>query len=163
MGLEIDGRELSESVLSREFDSASVGIRAPNDSPLRGRFKHISFQPDSMAVEPLEFFDPGDEENNIEWSPVEGYPDGIHEKVLYRDEEDGSHSRLIRVEAGIETEEPFEHDFFEEVFVLEGWMIDHRLDKEYGTGYYAMHPPGMIHGPFSFPVGLLAFEARYYR
>jgi hypothetical protein len=113
-----------------------------------------------MPTEDKEFFDPmGDAA--IEWEPVEGYPDGIYEKVLYMDD-DGGHSRILRFDPGVETEEVLSHDFYEEVIILEGGLIDKTLDAVFTKGEYACRTPGMEHGPYEVPVGCLTFETRYY-
>jgi hypothetical protein len=110
----------------------------------------------------MEFFDPSADDSPVEWEPVEDYPDGIYEKVFYRDE-DGSHSRIIHFEPGVETEEVLAHDFYEEVYIIEGGLIDKTLDEVFTAGMYACRTPGMEHGPYDIPVGCTTFEVRYYR
>ena len=115
-----------------------------------------------MPTEDKEFFDPTAEDSGIEWEPVEGYPDGIYEKVLYMDD-DGSHSRYLKFEPGVETDEVLTHDFYEEVWILEGGLIDKTLDEVFTAGMYACRTPGMEHGPYSIPVGCKTFEVRYFK
>jgi hypothetical protein len=49
---------------------------------------------------------------------------GVSEKILSRDPATGDVTRLLRFEAGVETAETIAHDFWEEVWILEGEVID---------------------------------------
>lgn len=83
------------------------------------------------------------------------------EKILSCDEETGVCSRLYLLEPGCETRGVITHDFWEEVYILQGGLIDLRLKKVFTAGMYACRPPGMKHGPYFVPVGCLTFEVRY--
>ena len=107
-----------------------------------------------------EFFDP---EQQIGWQPVEGYPDGIYERVLSRDPESGDYTRLLYFSPGIETTERLVHDFWEEVYIAQGYLLDKTLNQKFPAGMYACRPPGMEHGPYSTPEGCVTFEIRYRR
>ena len=65
---------------------------------------------------------------------------GISEKVLSRDES-GDTTRLLRLDRGVESNEVITHDFWEEVIILEGSLIDTRLNQEFTKGMYACRPP----------------------
>ena len=58
------------------------------------------------------------------WETPEGYPAGIKQKILASDIDEagkkGSRSRLLKFDPGTYTTEPFIHDHWEEVFLLEG-------------------------------------------
>ena len=58
---------------------------------------------------------------------LEGYPDGITQKILVSDlDEDGksgSRTRILRFIAGEYTTAPFVHDHWEEVYLVEGDLI----------------------------------------
>lgn len=54
------------------------------------------------------------------------------------------------------------HDFWEELVILEGSIIDLKLDQEFTAGMVACRPPGMEHGPWVSPNGCKIFEVRYY-
>ena len=43
---------------------------------------------------------------------------GIYERILSMDPETGNYTRLLKVEAGVETTETIAHDFWEEIWVL---------------------------------------------
>ena len=55
------------------------------------------------------------------------------------------------------------HDFWEEVIILEGSLVDTRLNQEFTKGMYGCRPPGMVHGPYKSPNGCITFECRYYK
>jgi hypothetical protein len=110
-----------------------------------------------------EFFRPDD----LPWQPVEGSPTGgaggagIDEKVLSRDPRTGDVTRLLRMAPGTETTDTIAHDFWEEVWILEGAVTDVGLGRTFSKGMYACRPPGMRHGPYRSQGGVLLFETRY--
>lgn len=111
-----------------------------------------------MTKEEREFFDV----SAIEWQPVRGGPEGIYEKILSRDPDTGSYTRILRFDPGVETTETLSHDFWEEVYILEGGLIDVGKGKTFTVGMYACRPPGMQHGPYRVPIGCVTLEMRYY-
>jgi hypothetical protein len=118
-----------------------------------------------MPKAELEFFAP----DHLPWEPVAASPTGgaggrgVHQKILSRDAETGDVTRLLRFDAGVETTESIAHDFWEEVFILEGELIDLGKRQTFTAGMYACRPPGMIHGPYRVPGGCTTFEIRYRR
>lgn len=103
------------------------------------------------------------------WHTPPGYPDGIEQKFLAGrlDEENhtGNRTRLLRFLPGARTARPFVHDYWEEVYLLEGDLVVG--DPSSGTTSYAAHtyacrPPGILHGPFSSEAGCLLLEIHYY-
>ncbi|MBI4522848.1 MAG: cupin domain-containing protein [Deltaproteobacteria bacterium] len=104
---------------------------------------------------------------SVQWKAVEGGSgvtgEGITERVLSYDAKSGDTTRLLRLAPGVDTNEVITHDFWEEVIILEGSLIDKRLNKEFTKGMYACRPPGMIHGPYRSPNGCTTFEVRYYK
>ena len=112
-----------------------------------------------MPKPEYEFFDP----EAIPWRPVDGAPPGLAERVLSRDPETGDVTRLLRFEPGTDTS-PLgvqRHDFWEEVWILEGALHDLSLDQTFTKGMYACRPPRMPHGPWRAPEGCTTFEIRY--
>ena len=101
------------------------------------------------------------ETESIPWEPVEGYP-GVYEKVLNKDPETGSVSRLLKYEPGTVTNDVLQHDFYEEIYVLSGTLIDMGKNLTLKAGYYGYRRPGMVHGPYSSPDGMMTFEIRNY-
>jgi hypothetical protein len=53
------------------------------------------------------------------------------------------------------------HDFWEEIFIIDGDLTDLRLGETFSKGMYACRPPGMKHGPWSSRHGCLLIEFRY--
>jgi len=118
-----------------------------------------------MPKPELEFFRP----DHIPWQPVTGSPTagvggpGLREKILSRDGESGDVTRLLKFDAGVETKEPIAHDFWEEVWILEGELIDLGKQQTFTAGMYACRPPGMVHGPYRVPNACMTLEFRYYK
>jgi hypothetical protein len=116
-----------------------------------------------MPKPELEFFAP----DRLVWEPVAASPtggaggSGVRQKILSRDAETGDLTRLLRFDAGVETTEAIAHDFWEEVWILEGELIDLGTGQTFTAGMYACRPPGMIHGPYRVPAGCLTLEIRY--
>lgn len=112
-----------------------------------------------MPKREIEFIDV---DTHYEWKPVEGDTLGIKEKILSRDPETKSYTRLLKFPPGIKTAETLVHDFWEEVLIVEGELIDLAKNQTFGAGFYACRPPGMKHGPYHIPRGCTTFEIRYY-
>jgi hypothetical protein len=112
-----------------------------------------------------EFSDPID----IPWRAVAGSPGagaggaGVEEKILAHDPDTGDVTRLLRFAAGVETSDTIAHDFWEEVWILDGEMIDVAKRQTFRAGMYACRPPGMVHGPYRVPRGCMMLEMRYYK
>jgi hypothetical protein len=58
------------------------------------------------------------------WSTPPGYPTGIEQKILAgaldENERSGTRTRLLRFAPGVFTTEPFVHEYWEEVYLIEG-------------------------------------------
>ena len=99
-----------------------------------------------------------------EWRVPEGnVVDGIHERILSEDPESGSYTRQLRFAPGADSSANGVqvHDFWEEVFIIEGDLTDLRLGETFTAGMYACRPPGMEHGPWRSASGVLMLEIRY--
>lgn len=107
-----------------------------------------------------EFFDV----TEIDWTPVPGGVEGLTERILAPDNQGGVASRMLRFAPGTNTARMgvLKHDFWEEVFILEGSLHDLILDKTFSAGDYACRPPGMQHGPWESPGGCITIEVRYH-
>lgn len=116
-----------------------------------------------MPKPELEFFRP----DHLPWEAVAASPTsgaggpGIRQKILSRDEATGDVTRLLRFDAGVETTETISHDFWEEVWILDGELIDLGKRQTFTAGMYACRPPGMLHGPYRVPRGCMTLEIRY--
>jgi hypothetical protein len=94
------------------------------------------------------------------WEPIEGQP-GLSERILAGDKSSHDQTRMLRFAPGTVTQETLEHEFWEEVYILEGSIRDLRLDENFTAGMYACRPPGMPHGPWEAKDGCITFEVRY--
>ena len=111
--------------------------------------------------------------NSPDWKLPEGYaPDsGALELIISGslDEENkrGSRTRILRFPPGLVTYDAIVHDYWEEVFMLEGDMTvgadENGEGGESFEGYtYAVRPPGAWHGPFRSVNGCYLLEIHYY-
>ena len=75
----------------------------------------------------------------------------------------GVATRVLRFAPGTDTSRNGvqRHDFWEEVYILEGSITDLRLGETFTAGMYASRPPGMEHGPWVSAEGCVTFEVRY--
>jgi hypothetical protein len=105
------------------------------------------------------------------WEVPPGYPDGIMQKILASDIDErrktGSRSRLLRLDPGAYSTEPFIHDHWEEVYLVSGDLIvGNDANGDGGEPFlaptYACRPPGVHHGPFKSEGGCILFEIHYY-
>ena len=98
-----------------------------------------------------------------EWRAASGKVTGIWQQVLSADPEMGAYTGLTRYEPGTDTSPngPACHDYWEEIFILEGDLTDLRLGQTFHQGMYACRPPGMVHGPWRSESGVVMLEIRY--
>jgi hypothetical protein len=105
------------------------------------------------------------------WQAVPGYPAGIQEKILSGSLDEkyhaGSRTRLLRFEPGVHTTAPFVHDYWEEVYLLDGDLTvgndaQGRGGESFPKGTYACRPPGAAHGPFKSNGGCMLLEIHYF-
>jgi hypothetical protein len=105
------------------------------------------------------------------WHTPTGYPREIEQKILagalYEITRTGARTRLLRFRPGAQTERPFVHDYWEEVYLLTGDLIvgDQKSGaalQTFAPNTYACRPPGVYHGPFRSDQGCLLLEFHYY-
>jgi len=113
-----------------------------------------------MPKPEFEFFDP----MSLPSQSVGGVP-GLTEKILSRDTETGDHTRMLEFAPGTDTSSMGvqRHDFWEEVWIIEGSLHDLTLNQTFCAGMYACRPPGMPHGPWRSEDGCRTFELRYFK
>jgi len=108
---------------------------------------------------------------SVGWETPPGYPAGIQQQILagYLDETNkrGYRTRHLRFAPGTYTSAPFVHDYWEEVYLLEGDLTVG--SDELGEGgesflppTYACRPPGTFHGPFKSVNGCMLLEVHLY-
>lgn len=105
------------------------------------------------------------------WERPSGYPPGIEQKILAgtldEGRRSGSRTRLLRFAPGVFTTAPFVHEYWEEVYLLEGDLTvgndaAGNGGESFPPGTYACRPPGAVHGPFKSHDGCLLLEIHYY-
>lgn len=105
------------------------------------------------------------------WEIPPGYPAGIEEKILSgmlnEETRRGHRTRLLRFQPGAFTDKPFNHKYWEEVYLLSGDLIvgnDPRGNGEetFLSPTYACRPPNTPHGPFKSEQGCLLLEVHYF-
>lgn len=104
--------------------------------------------------------------STIPWTPAHpDVPEGLDEQILAREGDAGPVTRMLRFAPGCDTSPAGVqvHDFWEEVYIVEGSLCDLRLDQTFSAGQFACRPPGMPHGPWTSEEGCLTFEVRYTR
>jgi hypothetical protein len=103
--------------------------------------------------------------HTTEERPWRALGNGLHERALAGDSASGDFTRMLRLEPGADTSASGTqvHDFWEEIYILEGEQYDIRLGERQVAGSYACRPPGMPHGPWKSDTGCLLFEVRYNR
>ena len=117
---------------------------------------------DISNMKPPVLFGPVDLDTG--WEPVPGGANGVEQKMLSGalDEENklGVRTRLIRFRPGTIADNEFLHDYWEEVYLIDGHL--NAAGEDFHAPSYACRPPGTPHGPFASPQGCIFFEIQYY-
>jgi quercetin dioxygenase-like cupin family protein len=105
------------------------------------------------------------------WEQVPQSPAGLMQKMLSNwldeDAKEGCRTRLIHFPPGQRVDARFVHDYWEEVYMLEGELTiavgDDGVEMgTFGPSSYACRPPGTPHGPFRSDGGCIFLEVQYY-
>jgi ChrR-like protein with cupin domain len=121
--------------------------------------------PTTQRLAPLEAV-PVDLEHG--WQRLAGFPEGIEVKMLADDLDEalacGARTRLVRVAAGVRTQEVLMHPYWEEVFLLSGDFthVDEAAQRTVQGPSYSRRPPGTRHGPFVTSGGCMLLEVQYF-
>lgn len=94
---------------------------------------------------------------DLAWVDPPSGQTGFHEKILASDE-NGSLSRVLRVEIGGDTTEVDDHDHDEEVLIVAGACRNG--EELHPAGTYTFNPPHAIHGPFVIYDPLICLEVK---
>jgi hypothetical protein len=119
---------------------------------MRSRRSHVEMQPLNL--------DTG-------WKTLPGFQ-GLDVKILADDlnemDKTGGRTRLVRFAPGASTVAPLVHDYWEEVFILNGQLAAAKEgEPETASGLtYSLRPPGTPHGPFLSKAGCILLEIQYY-
>jgi hypothetical protein len=89
---------------------------------------------------------------------------GLSERIIAQIPGSTIATRILQFEPGTDTSPNGVqiHDFWEELYIIEGSILDLELNEEFSSGAVACRPPGMKHGPWSSESGCKIFEVRYY-
>ena len=89
-----------------------------------------------------------------EFREYDGKVAGISEKILSDDmdraERAGKRTRLLRLKPGVQTPAAHAHEYWEEIYVIEGSMIEgtpETGESRVVAPAYACREPGFMHGP----------------
>jgi hypothetical protein len=102
------------------------------------------------------------------WEQAPGPSQGVEIKMLANDLDEerktGARTRLVRFAPGSRFERVLVHDYWEDVFLLEGTLTtaDGVEPASDGRQTYSCRPPGTFHGPFRSETGCLLLEVQYY-
>ena len=105
------------------------------------------------------------------WQSIPGYPPGFQEKILAgrldEKEKIGSRTRLLKIAPGAFSIEPFVHEYWEEVYMVQGDLIvgndkQGKGGEKFTGSTYACRPPGAKHGPFKSDGGCILYEIHYF-
>ena len=87
---------------------------------------------------------------------------GIKEQLLAVDPESGAYTRVVRFEPGFRFDRALRHEFWEELYVLDGHVWDYGTNRLYTKGAYALRPAGVPHGPFGTDLGCAILEITWF-
>lgn len=98
------------------------------------------------------------------WEQLNNRSPKVVQKILSKDQKSGNYTRLMKFEKGADFSFAgvLTHEFWEEVWIIEGGLTDLTLGRTFTAGSYACRPPGMKHGPYRSDTGVLMFEVRYF-
>ncbi len=117
---------------------------------------------DITRLKPPVLFGPVDLEEG--WEAVPGGAEGVEQKMLSGALDErakiGVRTRLIRFRPGTIASNEFLHDYWEEVYLIDGHL--NAAGEDFHAPAYACRPPGTPHGPFASPGGCIFFEIQYY-
>lgn len=97
------------------------------------------------------------------WQPALPGVAGMRERILSGESGSADHTRLLRLDPGTDSTAAgvLSHEFYEEVFIIEGDLTDLTLGERFTTGMYCCRHPRMLHGPYRSDEGCLLVEFRY--
>lgn len=96
--------------------------------------------------------------------PISGPVEGLSERVISKSLK-GDLARILEFAPGTDTSPNGvqTHEYWEELFIIEGSVTDLTLRETFTTGMVASRPPGMKHGPWRTENGCTMYEIRYYK
>jgi hypothetical protein len=112
-----------------------------------------------LAKPALEYFSV----EQVPWSEHKGSIAGLTQKILSRDPDNGIITRILHFAPGTDMSVAGEivHDFWEECYILDGYLHEIDTGRRLEAGNYCCRPPGMPHGRWTIPEGCTVLEIRY--
>lgn len=101
----------------------------------------------------------------IESQKIDGLVEGLSERVISQDDKGENLARVLEFQPGTDTTPNGvqTHDYWEEIYIIEGSVVDLTLNQTFSKGMVASRPPGMKHGPWKTSEGCIMYEVRYYK
>src|SRR5699024_9359084 len=86
--------------------------------------------------------------NEFTQEPIPDSTPGRTQRIISKDLDTGDFVRVSEFAPGTDSSQEGiqSHDFWEEVYIIEGSIIDLTLGKEFSAGMVASRTPGMKHG-----------------
>ncbi|WP_328128465.1 nitrilase-related carbon-nitrogen hydrolase [Priestia megaterium] len=129
--------------------------------PLLYKFNRKSFldEVEKMPRPEIEFTD----YSNFELAPIDGKVVGLSQRVISEGSSTQEMVRILEFAPGTDTTPNGVqvHNYWEELYIVKGSIIDLTLNKIFTAGMVASRPPGMQHGPWKSTDGCIMFEVRY--
>jgi hypothetical protein len=96
------------------------------------------------------------------WKTSAGGVRGMFEQELAFDPDTGGYTGLLRYDPGLDTTPIGSriHNYWEEVYIISGELIDINSGATFTAGMYVRRPPGQVHGPWRSLAGVLMIEIR---
>lgn len=96
-------------------------------------------------------------------TPVGGKVNGLSERLISGKPNSDHLVRVLEFAPGTDTSlnGVQSHDYWEEVFIIEGSIFDLTLQQTFTAGMVATRPPGMKHGPWKTDEGCIMYEVRH--
>lgn len=103
--------------------------------------------------------------NEFTQEPIPDSTSGRTQRIISKDLDTEDFVRVSEFAPGTDSSQEGvqSHDYWEEVYIIEGSVIDLTLGKEFSASMVASRPPGMKHGPWKSPDGCKMFEVAYYK
>src|SRR5690625_3111954 len=94
---------------------------------------------------------------------IDGKVSGLSERIISGKPDSDNLVRMLEFAPGTDTNVNGVqvHDYWEEIFILEGSVYDLTLQQEFVAGMVATRPPGMKHGPWKTEKGCIMYEVRH--
>lgn len=96
-------------------------------------------------------------------APIDGKVKGLSERMISGEPDSDDLVRVLEFAPGTDTTPNGiqAHDYWEEIFIVEGSIYDITLKQEFTAGMIATRRPKMEHGPWKTEKGCIMYEVRH--